>query len=97
MSPTEETQRLREQIEKKHGKSVEELTREREKRIKDAIELREPDRVPVTLGTGVFAARCAGLKASSLYYDLPAYHEAAKQMLLEYEPDSFFCSLRSSP
>lgn len=85
--PTEDTQRLVEQIEKKHGKSIDELTKEREKRVKDAMELKEPDRVPITLGTGVFAAKCAGLKAASLYYDQPAYQEASKKMLLEYEPD----------
>ncbi|MBN2239282.1 MAG: hypothetical protein JW712_05875 [Dehalococcoidales bacterium] len=86
-SQADETRKLVEQIEKKHGKSIEELTKEREKRIKDAIELREPDRVPVTVGTGVFAARCAGLQASSLYYNQAAYMEASKKMLLDLEPD----------
>src|SRR3972149_2112135 len=55
-----ETERLKLEIEKKHGKSVEQIRAEREKRMKDAMELRQPDRVPVTVGTGVFAARGAG-------------------------------------
>lgn len=83
----EKTRKLAAEIEQRHGKSAGQLAAEREKRIRDAIELREPDRVPVTLGTGVFAARLGGLKASSMYYDLPAYREASKKMLLEYEPD----------
>ena len=41
---------LREAIEKKHGKSVEELYQEREKRRYDAITLKVPGRVPVLLG-----------------------------------------------
>src|SRR4030042_1089443 len=81
------TQKLVDEIEKRHGKSIQQLVDEKEKRVKDAIELREPDRVPVTRGTGVFAARYAGLKASSMYYDQAAYREASKKMILEFEPD----------
>jgi hypothetical protein len=83
----EENRRLTEQIEKKHGKSVEELREERGRRIRDAIELRVPDRVPVVLGTGVFAARYGGLTASALFYDHLAYREACKKMMFDLEPD----------
>jgi hypothetical protein len=75
-------------IEKKHGKSVEQLLLDREKRVMDATELRIPDRVPVVLGTGVFAARYAGLTASTMYYDHTAYRAASKKMLLDFEPDN---------
>jgi hypothetical protein len=74
-------------IESKHGKSVAELRREREQRVKDAIALREPDRVPVTLNAGVFAARAAGLPASAVFYDHNAYRQAGRKLLLEHEPD----------
>lgn len=84
---TGNTQILVDEIEKRHGKSIQQLVEEREKRVKDAIELREPDRVPVMLGTGVFAARYSGLTASSMYYDHAAYREACKKMLLDFEPD----------
>jgi hypothetical protein len=84
---SEEDQKLVEQIEKKHRKSVEELYEERVRRIRDAIELRVPDRVPVVMGTGVFAARYGGLTASALYYDHVAYKEACKKMILDFEPD----------
>lgn len=81
-------QKLKAQIEKKHGKTVEEIYAEREKRVRDAIELRVPDRVPVTVFTGTFAARHAGLPLSSQYYNQAAYYEACKQALIEYEPDT---------
>lgn len=82
------TQKLVDEIQKKHGKTIEELILEREKRVRDALELKVPDRVPVTVGTGTFAARYAGLKASAEYYDMPAYWEACKKMLLDFEPDN---------
>jgi len=82
-----EEQRLIARIEKKHGKSVDQLRLEREQRIKDAIALREPDRVPVTLNAGAFAARAAGLPASAAFYDLNAYRQAGRKLLLELEPD----------
>ena len=86
--PAEDEKKLRAEIEKKHGKSIEQLYQEREKRVRDAIELRQPDRVPVTVGTGVFAARYAGLTSSAQYYDHAGYREACKKMLLEFEPDT---------
>ena len=51
----DQTQKLVDEIQKRHGKSIEEIVTEREKRVKDAIELRVPDRVPVVIGTGRFA------------------------------------------
>ncbi|MFC1900133.1 uroporphyrinogen decarboxylase family protein [Chloroflexota bacterium] len=84
----DEIQKQVDEIEKRHGKSIKQLIAEREKRVNDAIALREPDRVPVTLGTGVFAAKYAGLKASALYYDQAAFREASKKTILDFEPDS---------
>lgn len=84
----ENAKRLKDEIEKKHGKTVEQLYDERDKRVRDAIELRQPDRVPVTLITGLFAARYAGLKASAMYYDHVAYREACKKTILDFEPDT---------
>ncbi|MEK7353161.1 MAG: hypothetical protein AABZ77_01480, partial [Chloroflexota bacterium] len=83
-----EEKQLIAQIEKKHGKSVNELRLEREKRIKDAIALKEPDRVPVTLNAGVFAARAAGLPSSAVFYDQNTYRQAGRKMILELEPDT---------
>ncbi len=79
---------LKDQIETKHGKTAESLCDEREKRVSDAIALRLPDRVPVTIQTGVFAARYAGLPLSSMYYDHAAYREACLKTTLDFEPDT---------
>lgn len=80
-------QALREEIERVTGKTPEQLYEEREKRIRDAVELRQPDRVPVTLGEGVYAARHGGLTVSAMYYDIAAYREAIRQTVLDFEPD----------
>lgn len=92
----ENTRRLKDEIEKKHGKPVEQLRQEREKRVNDAMALKVPDRVPVTLGTGVFAAKYGGLTASAMYYDHTAYRDACRKMLLDFEPDNGAMGLGSS-
>lgn len=84
---SERDKKLRDEIEKRHGKTVEQLYDEREKRIVDAMELRVPDRVPIVLTTRAFAARYGGLPASAMYYDHAAYREACKKTILDFEPD----------
>jgi len=87
-SHEEREKRLIDAIEKKHGKSVDQLRSERDKRIRDASELKEPDRVPVTFNAGAFAAKYAGIKPSAMYYEPAAYREACIKVLLDFEPDS---------
>ena len=84
---SEKDERLRDTIQQKHGKTPEQLYKERDGRVRDTIALKEPDRVPVILRTGAFAARYAGLSASSMYYDHAAYREACRRMVLDFEPD----------
>ncbi len=79
---------LKDEIEKKHGKTTEQLLAEREKRMNDAIELRIPDRVPVSIQTGVFSAMYAGIPLSAMYYDHTAYKEACLRTILDFEPDT---------
>jgi hypothetical protein len=79
---------IRDEIESRHGKSAEQLLEEREKRVDDAIGLRVPDRVPVTIQTGVFSARYAGIPLSTMYYDHGAYREACLKTILDFEPDT---------
>ncbi|MFC1920451.1 uroporphyrinogen decarboxylase family protein [Chloroflexota bacterium] len=85
----EKEKSLRDEIEKKTGKSPEELYEEREKRIRDALSLREPDRVPVVMGGGYFASSYAGLSPSAVYYDPASYREALKKTTLDFEPDCY--------
>jgi hypothetical protein len=86
-SQTAKEKKIVEEIERKYGKTPGQLFEERDKRVRDAIALREPDRVPVVLGEGVFAAKYAGLPLSSMYYDIGAYREACRKLVLDFEPD----------
>jgi hypothetical protein len=63
--------KIREKIEKKHGKTPEQLYDEREARVRAAIELKDPDRVPVSLRMTYFPARYTGIHKSAAYYDAP--------------------------
>lgn len=70
-------------------KSGNELFAEREKRITDAIELRQPDRVPIVLNSLFWHARYAGLTCREAMYDYDALTEATRQALLEFAPDAY--------
>src|SRR3989337_1180874 len=78
----------KEEVEKKNGKSLPEPDEEKEKRIDDASQLRMPDRVPVTIQTGVFAAKYVGLPLSSMYYDQTAFRTASLITALEFDADT---------
>ncbi|MDQ1280935.1 MAG: Uroporphyrinogen deCOase protein [Thermoproteota archaeon] len=70
------------------SKSPEELYEEREKRVRDAIELKEPDRVPVVLAMNYFPARyIGGLTVSDAFYNHEVWREATKKTIVELEPD----------
>ncbi len=84
----EKIRSLRDGIEKKHGKTVDQLRNERAKRINDVIALKTPDRAPVTIQTGVFACRYAGIPLSAMYYDQVAYWEACVKTIVDFEPDT---------
>jgi len=80
--------RLKGEVERKNGKTMAQLYDERERRMADAAQLRMPDRVPVTIQTGVFALRQAGLPISSMYYNHNAYRAASLMAALEFDADS---------
>jgi uroporphyrinogen-III decarboxylase len=71
-------------------KSPQELRREREQRITDAINLRIPDRVPVSCELGFFAARYAGMPCSAAYYDYDSWLDAYRKTLRDFQPDISF-------
>ena len=91
-----EDQKLIDAIQKKHGKSVEELRLEREKRLWDAVELKVPDRVPVIFGGTFFACKYAGIPYSAAYYDTEAWKNAFKKMIVDMDPDSYGWEPRES-
>lgn len=78
-------QALREEITQKTGKTPEQLYEEREKRIRDAIELKEPDRVPLWIMPDPVARR--GVNRAAAYYDPVAWKEAIRDEVLDFEPD----------
>jgi uroporphyrinogen-III decarboxylase len=88
---TPEELRIREQIEKKNGKTPEQLYEERERRVRDAINLEEPDRVPVSIRMTYFPARYTGIPYSTSYYDAPTWRKAVLQTVADMDPDMSQC------
>ena len=72
------------------GKSPAELYKEREKRLYDAIQLKEPDRVPIWFhDTGFFPAKYAGISFEDGMYNIEKLFTAYKKTMKYYEPDAF--------
>ena len=72
------------------GKSPEELYKEREKRINDAIQLKVPDRVPFFPATHLYAAKYTGMTLEEAFYGPDKWCEANKKMNIDLEPDLYF-------
>ncbi|MFC2010119.1 uroporphyrinogen decarboxylase family protein [Chloroflexota bacterium] len=89
---SEKEKRLRDEIERKYGKTPEQLYEEREKRVRDAIQLKEPDRVPVSLRMVYLPARYTGIPTSTAYYDPVAWREAVIKTIVDFEPDIYQAS-----
>jgi len=85
----QENLRKADEIRKKSDKTPAQHYEEREKRVRDAIQLREPDRVPVRLETHAFPARYAGIPVAASFYDPDAWKEATKKTILDFEPDIY--------
>jgi hypothetical protein len=81
----ENLQKSREEIRQKTGKTPEQLYEEREKRVREAIELKEPDRVPIFINAS--PAHHSGIPQSAAYYDPVAWKMAVRQITLDFEPD----------
>ncbi len=81
----EENLLLKEQIEQQTGKTVEQLYAERTKRVRDVIELREPDRVPflVLIDTQAYY----GIPNSTSYYDPLSLKRTMRKVAMDLEPD----------
>jgi hypothetical protein len=81
----EENLLLKKQIEERTGKTVEQLYQERDKRVRDAIALKKPDRVPFSFLVEVQSY--AGIPNSASYYDPITMKRAMRQAAVELEPD----------
>ena len=71
------------------GKPARQLRKERQKRLNDAIDLKVPDRVPITCPMGNFPAKYAGIPCSAAFYDFDAWYAAYEKALKEFRPDTF--------
>ena len=76
---------LKNEIEERTGKTVEQLYAERAKRVRDAIELREPDRVPFMVLVEPHAY--SGIPNSAAYYDHISLKRTMRKMAVDLEPD----------
>jgi hypothetical protein len=74
----------------KQDKTPQELRREREQRVTDAIHLRPTDRVPVFSPLGYFVAKYAGILCSAAFYDCDAWLAAYRKTLQDFQPDMSF-------
>ena len=68
-------------------KAAEQAFREREQRLKDAVALKKPDRVPVSIGLNYFPAKFAGTTTWAAFYDFSnwkqAYIQAAEHLQVD--------------
>jgi len=62
----------------------------REKRVQDAIALKQPDRVPFFPTTHLLAARYAGMTYEDAFYNADAWFDANREMIADFEPDIYF-------
>jgi hypothetical protein len=76
---------LKKQIEERTGKKVEQIYEERAKRVRDAIELREPDQVPLMILVEPHAY--SGIPNSAAYYDPITLKRTMRKMAVDLEPD----------
>jgi hypothetical protein len=90
----QEQEILKKEIEKKTGKSTEQLYAEREKRVRDAIQLREPDRIPLMMEIKISAY--TGIPNSAAYYDPIGFKRAMRKITLDFEPDMCNAGLPTS-
>ena len=81
----EENLALKKKIEERTGKTVEQLYAERDKRVRDAIELRLPDRVPFMVL--IEPHRYSGIPNSASYYDHITLKRTMRKMAVDLEPD----------
>ncbi len=78
-------------------KTSEELYKERDKRITDAIQMKIPDRVPVLLSFGYFPAKYTGITCADAWYDYDKWLAAYKKTVIDFAPDGLWTLQAFSP
>jgi uroporphyrinogen-III decarboxylase len=70
------------------GKSPQQLLGERAKRLQDAYELRQPDRVPIQMGFSYFLAEYGGITRQEFHENPEQAQQLLEQATLEFQPDA---------
>lgn len=70
------------------GKSNEQLLAERSKRLQDAMELKQPDRIPINLGAGYLLAEYGGITHREQQDNFQKAQELLEKFAIEFEPDA---------
>ncbi len=71
--------------------------KERIVRIRTAIELKKPDRVPVLILPSFFPVYHAGMTPQEVMYDYDKLHAAFKKFTLEFQPDAHLSATAPGP
>jgi len=78
------------------GKSTEQLLAERTKRLQDALELKQPDRIPLNMAASYLLAEYGGITHRELQDNAAKAQEILEKFALEFEPDTLL-GLFNSP
>ena len=76
---------------------AEKAYKERATRIKDALEMKKPDRVPVFPFVGFFPALYAGLTPQEVMYDYDKCSMVFKKYVMDFEPDAHLGTFVAAP
>ncbi|MBN2238949.1 MAG: hypothetical protein JW712_04180 [Dehalococcoidales bacterium] len=85
---SERIKKLRDQLEKRYGKTPEQIYSEREKRLEDALHLKQPDRIPIHLMLGYFTAEWGGISNREMHENPEKVQEILEDFAMEHEADS---------
>jgi uroporphyrinogen-III decarboxylase len=77
-------------------KSAEQAHREREQRLIDAVQLKTPDRVPISIGLNYFPAKFTGTTTWAAFYDFPSWKQTYIKAAQNYEADRFLVVISQS-
>ena len=70
--------------------SINSAYEERSQRVHDAIELRQPGRVPILPAWQLLPTRYAGMINAEAYHDVDGFFRANERAILAYEPDMYY-------
>ncbi len=79
------------------GKKPEQLLQERTARLNAAINLRQPDRIPIMMPISYMLAELGGITKQELIENPEKSQELLEKAALEYQPDSIFGPMPGDP